>query len=39
MTGKHESRPAGIISAEVDQDQNGTNYIGVESKTAGFNDY
>ncbi|MFM6066272.1 MAG: LamG-like jellyroll fold domain-containing protein, partial [Sphaerospermopsis kisseleviana] len=38
MTGKHESRPAGIISAEVDQDQNGTNYIGVESKTAGFND-
>jgi hypothetical protein len=38
MTGKHESRPAGMISAEVDQDQNGTNYIGVESKTAGFND-
>jgi|GEM_PF-1916036 len=38
MTGKHESRPAGLIGSEVDQDQNGTNYIGVESKTAGFND-
>ncbi|MDB9353098.1 LamG domain-containing protein, partial [Nodularia spumigena CS-588/05] len=38
MTGKHESRPGGIIASEVDQDQNGTNYIGVESKTAGFND-
>ncbi|MEA5580150.1 lamin tail domain-containing protein [Nodularia harveyana UHCC-0300] len=38
MTGKHESRPAGIISVEVDQDQNGTNYIAVDSKTAGFND-
>ncbi|WP_414523810.1 LamG-like jellyroll fold domain-containing protein, partial [Umezakia ovalisporum] len=38
MTGKHESRPGGIIASEVDQDQNGTNYIGVETKTDGFND-
>ncbi len=38
MMGKHESRANGLITAEVDQDENGTNYINVESKTAGFND-
>jgi len=38
MTGKHESAPAGRVSAEVDQDGNGANYIGVEASTTGLND-
>ena len=38
QTGKHESIPEGIVSAEVDQDQNGTNYIGIQSQAKGLND-
>ena len=37
-TGKHESMPEGIVVAELDQDQNGTNYIAVQSQATGLND-
>jgi hypothetical protein len=38
MTGKHETLPEGIVSAEVDEDTSGRNYISVMSQKAGLND-
>ncbi|ETW94273.1 MAG: hypothetical protein ETSY1_35570 [Candidatus Entotheonella factor] len=38
MTGNHESSPRGRVSVEVDQDGNGTNFIGVSSQVTGLND-
>ncbi len=38
MTGKHESLSEGVVIAEIDQDENHTNFIGLESNTAGLND-
>ena len=36
MTGRHESLPTGMLCAEVDQ--NGTNYVSVQSSRSGLND-
>ena len=36
MTGRHESKPEGMVVAEVDQD--GNNYIALESTKTGLND-
>jgi|CXWL01.1.fsa_nt_gi hypothetical protein len=38
MTGQHESRPWGMLVAEVDQDGNGTNYAAAQSSRTGLND-
>lgn len=38
MTGNHESSPWGTVSAEIDQDERGTNYIGVNSQATGLHD-
>jgi hypothetical protein len=38
MTGNHESMPHGMVTAEVDEDGNGKNYIAVQSAAAGLND-
>jgi hypothetical protein len=38
MTGNHPTEPHGMITAEVDQDGNGTNYIAVQSSRTGLND-
>jgi len=38
MTGNHESLPSGIVTAEIDQDGRGTNYISVRSSATGLND-
>ena len=34
MTGNHESMPHGIVTAEVDEDGNGKNYVAVQSAAA-----
>jgi hypothetical protein len=38
MTGIHESIPEGTLMAEIDQDGNGSNYLGVRSSIGGLND-
>jgi hypothetical protein len=38
MTGKHESSPEGRVSVEVDENQQGHNYIAVSSQVTGLND-
>jgi len=38
MTGNHPTWPHGMITVEVDQDGNGTNYINVQSSRTGLND-
>jgi hypothetical protein len=38
MTGKHESVPEGTVTVEVEQDNRGTNFIGIKSSTNGLND-
>ncbi len=38
MTGKHETAPEGRLTTEVDENGDGKNYIGVESKENGLND-
>jgi len=38
MTGRHEKLPEGQISVEIDQDDNGKNYIGIGSSKSELND-
>ena len=38
MTGHHESQPHGMVTAEVDEDGAGKNYISVQSHVSGLND-
>ena len=38
MTGKHDSIDEGKLCIEIDQDGNGLNYVGMQSKRGGYND-